>query len=144
MSDGTKNLISLADRATDKQREIQSKGGKARAKQRRDRRSLREALQAMLELSRTAEDGEPIINPITGKPMSVVEEISVSTIMEAINGNIKAVQTILEAFGERTLKMDNNISGGLDAGITITHIVCDHTPAATEAEVIEREGIDYE
>lgn len=144
MADGTKNLISLADRATDKQREIQSKGGKARAKQRRDRRSLREALQAMLELSRTAEDGEPIINPITGKPMSVVEEISVSTIMEAINGNIKAVQTILEAFGERTLKMDNNISGGLDAGITITHIVCDHTPAATEAEVIEREGIDYE
>ena len=144
MSDGTKNLISLADRATDKQREIQSKGGKARAKQRRDRRSLREALQAMLELSRTAEDGEPIINPITGKPMSVVEEISVSTIMEAINGNIKAVQTILEAFGERTLKMDNTISGGLDAGITITHIVCDHTPAATEAEVIEREGIDYE
>ena len=144
MADGTKNLISLADRATDKQREIQSKGGKARAKQRRDRRSLREALQAMLELSRTAEDGEPIINPITGKPMSVVEEISVSTIMEAINGNIKAVQTILEAFGERTLKMDNTISGGLDAGITITHIVCDHTPAATEAEVIEREGIDYE
>lgn len=144
MADGTKNLISLADRATDKQREIQSKGGKARAKQRRDRRSLREALQAMLELSRTAEDGEPIINPITGKPMSVVEEISVSTIMKAINGNIKAVQTILEAFGERTLKMDNTISGGLDAGITITHIVCDHTPAATEAEVIEREGIDYE
>jgi len=28
--------------------------------------------------------------------------------------------------------------------ITNTHIVCDHTPAATEAEVIEREGIDYE
>ena len=144
MSDGTKNLISLADRATDKQREIQSKGGKARAKQRRDRRSLREALQAMLELSRTAEDGEPIINPITGKPMSVVEEISVSTIMEAINGNIKAVQTILDVLGERSLKIDNTISGGLDAGITITHIVCDHTPAATEAEVIEREGIDYE
>lgn len=144
MADGTKNLIPLNTLAKDKQREIQAKGGKARAKQRRDRRSLREALQAMLELSRTAEDGEPIINPITGKPMSVVEEISVSTIMEAINGNIKAVQTILEAFGERTLKMDNTISGGLDAGITITHIVCDHTPASTEAEVIEREGIDYE
>lgn len=118
------------------------KGGIASGKRRRDKRTFRETLQTLLELSRTAEDGEPIINPITGKPMSVVEEISVSTIMKAINGNIKAVQTILEAFGERTL--NNTISGGLDAGITITHIVCDHTPAATEAEVIEREGIDYE
>ena len=64
--------------------------------------------------------------------------------MAAIDGDVKHLQTILDVLGERSLKIDNTISGGLDAGITITHIVCDHTPAASEAEVIESEGMEEE
>ena len=84
------------------------------------------------------------MNEVTGKPMSMMEEAAMTAVMGAIGGDVKQLQTILDVLGERSLKIDNTISGGLDAGITITHIVCDHTPAATEAEVIEREGIDYE
>ena len=144
MADGTKNLIPLNTLAKDKQREIQAKGGKARAKQRRYKRTFRETLQTLLELTRTTADGKPVMNEVTGKPMSMMEEAAMTAVMGAIGGDVKQLQTILDVLGERSLKIDNTISGGLDAGITITHIVCDHTPAATEAEVIEREGIDYE
>lgn len=142
--DGTKNLISTRNRSKDEAKELGRKGGIASGKRRRDKRTFRETLQTLLELTRTTEDGKPVMNEVTGKPMSMMEEAAMTAVIGAIGGDVKQLQTILDVLGERSLKIDNTISGGLDAGITITHIVCDHTPAATEAEVIEREGIDYE
>lgn len=143
--DGTKNLIPLNKRTKEEQKEITTKGGKESGKRRRDKRTFRETLQALLELSRTTKDGKPVMSQVTGKPMSMKEEAAMTSIMAAIDGDVKHLQTILDVLGERSLKIDNTISGGLDAGITITHIVCDHTPAASEAEVIEAEGMeDYE
>ena len=139
------NLIPFtSDQSRDKAVKNGRKGGIASGKRRRDKRTFRETLQTLLELTRTTADGKPVMNEVTGKPMSMMEEAAMTAVMGAIGGDVKQLQTILDVLGERSLKIDNTISGGLDAGITITHIVCDHTPAATEAEVIEREGIDYE
>ena len=139
------NLIPFtSDQSREKAVKNGRKGGIASGKRRRDKRTFRETLQTLLELTRTTADGKPVMNEVTGKPMSMMEEAAMTAVMGAIDGDVKQLQTILDVLGERSLKIDNTISGGLDAGITITHIVCDHTPAATEAEVIEREGIDYE
>ena len=140
------NLIPFtSDQSRDKAVKNGRKGGIASGKRRRDKRTFRETLQTLLELTRTTADGEPVMNEVTGKPMSMMEEAAMTAVMGAIGGDVKQLQTILDVLGERSLKIDNTISGGLDAGITITHIVCDHTPAASEAEVIEAEGMeDYE
>ena len=48
-SKGQENLVSLADRTTEEQREIARKGGIASAKARRERKTLKEELLLMLE-----------------------------------------------------------------------------------------------
>lgn len=139
-----KNLIPFYKRTEAEQREIRSKGGKESARRRRDKRTFREIWLGNLSLPNLKKDGTPVLSPLTGKPMSVSETIAMRTLLDAMKGDKKALQIILGVLGEQVLRMDGEINCGLTAGITITHVVQGHTPAATEAEVIEREGIDYE
>lgn len=96
---GQENLIPLNQRAKDEQRAIQVAGGKARGRQRRDNRDLREAFKALLPLQMKDKKGEPLISPITGKPMSLLETIATATLQGAIKGDTRHLNVMLDVLG---------------------------------------------
>lgn len=104
------NLIPLNKRTKSEQRAIQVAGGKARGKQRRDKRDFRETVLALLELPMKSKDGDPIISPITGKEMSIRETLVTTALQGAIKGNVKQLQTILDILGERVNKYESEIN----------------------------------
>lgn len=77
------NLISLADRTTEEQREIARKGGIASGEARRRKRTLKEELILLLEQGDTQ------------------EKISLSLIKQALEGNTKAFEIIRDTVGEK-------------------------------------------
>lgn len=93
------NLIPLNQRAKDEQREIQRMGGKARGRQRRDNRDLRKVFEALLPLQMKDKKGEPLISPITGKPMSLLETIATATLQGAIKGDTRHLNVMLDVLG---------------------------------------------
>ena len=104
------NLIPLNKRPKSEQRAIQVAGGKARGRQRRDKRDFRETVLALLELPMKSKDGEPIISPITGKEMSIRETLVTTALQGAIKGNVKQLQTILDILGERVSKVEGEVN----------------------------------
>lgn len=80
--DGTENLVSLANRTTEEQREIASKGGKASVEARRERKALKEELLFLL-----GQDGRQ-------------ERISLALLEKAMNGDVAAYKLIAEMLGE--------------------------------------------
>lgn len=104
------NLIPLNKRAKSEQRAIQVAGGKARGRQRRDKRDFRETVLALLELPMTGKDGQPLMSPITGKEMSIRETLVTTALQGAIKGNVKQLQTILDILGERTSRVEGEIN----------------------------------
>jgi pantothenate kinase len=91
--DGTENLVSLANRTTEEQREIASKGGKASAEARRERKALKEELLLLLE-----QDNRQ-------------ERISIALLDKAANGDVAAYKLIAEMLGEyqQQQKVDLNL-----------------------------------
>lgn len=77
------NLVSLADRTTEEQREIARKGGIASGKARKERKTLKEELLLLLSEGDTQ------------------EKISLSLIKQALNGNTKAFEIIRDTVGEK-------------------------------------------
>ena len=78
-----KNLRSIGSLTTNEQRIITSKGGKASAKKRAERKALKEELLLLL--------GSNDYN----------RKISLALIKEALNGNVKAFNTIRDTIGEK-------------------------------------------
>ena len=105
------NLIPLNKRTKSEQREITRKGGKASGRKRRDKRFFRDTISSLLELPMTSKSGDPIISPITGKPMSIRETIVTTAIQGAINGNVKHLHIILDILGERATIIKSELSG---------------------------------
>ena len=77
------NLISLADRTTEEQREIARKGGIASGEARRRKKTLKEELIALLETNNNN------------------EKISIAILNKALNGDIQAFTTIRDTIGEK-------------------------------------------
>ncbi len=77
------NLISLADRTTEEQREIARKGGIASGKARRERKTLKEELLLLLSTN----DNN--------------NKISLAILQKALNGDIQAFTTIRDTIGEK-------------------------------------------
>lgn len=109
-NDGHDNLIPLNKLPKEKQREIQRMGGKARVKQRRDNRTFRETFAQLLAMPDKGKDGEPLISPITGKPMSIRENIVIQALLGARKGNLKALNTILKVLGELVEKVESDMT----------------------------------
>lgn len=86
------NLVSLADRTTEEQREIARKGGIASGKARRERKTLKEELLLLLEKGDTQ------------------EKVSLALIQQALDGNTKAFEVIRDSIGEKpTDKLEANV-----------------------------------
>ena len=109
-----KNLIPLNKRAKNVQREIQSKGGKAKAKKERDKKMLKDCMLDLLDL--------PVANTKQWNRLSKMgiapEEIdnrtllTVSLFMKAVEtGDVSAFKEIRNLIGEDGNKND---SGDLD------------------------------
>lgn len=121
--DGKDNLIPINKRTKDEQREIQKKGGVASGKRRRDKRDFKEVLQALLPLAMTDKDGNAVISPITGKPMSIREQIATITIHGALKGDVRKLRVILDILGEGAQVVKQEISGNV--GVDQRHIDLD-------------------
>ena len=90
---GRENLISLADRATEEQREIAKKGGKASGAARRRKRDMRELMKLMLE------------ETPKGRELTYSESLTKSMLTIASNPKqgaaaVRAYETILHIIGQ--------------------------------------------
>lgn len=85
MANNEENLVSLADRTTEEQREIARKGGIASGKARKERKTMKEELLLLLSQGDTQ------------------EKISLALLQEALNGNVKAYETIRDTVGEKPI-----------------------------------------
>lgn len=89
------NLVSLADRTTEEQREIAKKGGKASGKARKERKALKDELLLLLSKGDTQ------------------QKVSLALIQQALNGNTKAFEVIRDTIGEKP-KEEYSINGNLN------------------------------
>ena len=80
------NFISMDKRSKDEVRKISSKGGKRSGESRRKRKALREELLALLSAGNTQKN------------------ISLALIDQALNGNVKAFETIRDTIGEKPVE----------------------------------------
>lgn len=88
------NLVSLADRTTEEQREIARMGGVRSGEVRRERKRLREHLEAALEMQTTYK----------GEAMTNAEAITAALIRRAKSGDVRAYTTIRDGVGERPVE----------------------------------------
>ena len=97
---GKENLVSLADRTTEEQREIARKGGLKSGEVRKARKTLKETLLLMLEEGNMQND------------------ITLALLEKALNGDTKAYEVIRDTVGEKpTDKIEQ--SGELNNTITV-------------------------
>ena len=97
---GKENLVSLADRTTEEQREIARKGGLKSGEVRKARKTLKETLLMMLEEGNMQND------------------ITLALLEKALNGDTKAYEVIRDTVGEKpTDKIEQ--SGELNNTITV-------------------------
>ena len=109
------NLVSLGDRTTEEQREIARQGGKASGRSRRRKRQFRDELEMLLPLTDKGKDGQPIINPLTGRKQTVQQSITMQLLLKARKGDVKAAKLILDTLGELVIKEEHKheIEGGI-------------------------------
>ena len=106
------NLIPLNKRAKSVQREIQSKGGTAKAEKMRKRKTLKENMNALLELvPSNARDYNKLVKAgIELEDIDNSQLITLALFNEAKNGNIQAIKELRDLIGEGK---EENYSGKL-------------------------------
>lgn len=86
------NLVSLADRTTEEKREIGIKGGIASGKARREKKTMRETLEQMLDEVANIEGNK---DKLTYRQLATL-----GLLKGAVQGNNANYKTILETIGE--------------------------------------------
>ena len=94
------NLVSLADRTTEEQREIARKGGIASGKARKEKKLLKDELAIIME--NVNKDGK-----------TYQELISTALVKEALKGNTKAYEIIRDTLGQKP-REEISVSGELN------------------------------
>ncbi len=135
------NLGDFRDLAADKQREIASKGGKARAEQRRRQRTMREALEHLLYHGKIPEATKQMMKAegIADDEMTHQMVITRSLIAKAEAGDVQAYNAVCAMIGEKPAeKME--MSGNLLNNLTIDfkNIPEGKHLASSEDEVLKR------
>ena len=90
-------------------------GGKASGRSRRRKRQFRDELEMLLPLTDKGKDGQPIINPLTGRKQTVQQSITMQLLLKARKGDVKAAKLILDTLGELVIKEEHKheIEGGM-------------------------------
>ena len=102
-------------RTAGEQQEIARQGGKASGRSRRRKRQFRDELEMLLPLTDKGKDGQPIINPLTGRKQTVQQSITMQLLLKARKGDVKAAKLILDTLGELVIKEEHKheIEGGM-------------------------------
>ncbi|MBQ1486366.1 MAG: hypothetical protein IIZ44_07890 [Muribaculaceae bacterium] len=102
-------------RTASEQQEIARQGGKASGRSRRRKRQFRDELEMLLPLTDKGKDGQPIINPLTGRKQTVQQSITMQLLLKARKGDVKAAKLILDTLGELVIKEEHKheIEGGM-------------------------------
>ena len=102
-------------RTASEQQEIARAGGKASGRSRRRKRQFRDELEMLLPLTDKGKDGQPIINPLTGRKQTVQQSITMQLLLKARKGDVKAAKLILDTLGELVIKEEHKheIEGGM-------------------------------
>ena len=93
------DLIPCSKRTKEEAKELGRKGGVASGRARRDKRDLRKVFEALLPLQMKDKKGQPLMSPITGKPMSLLETIATATLQGAIKGDTRHLNVMLDVLG---------------------------------------------
>lgn len=93
--DGTKNLKPQNTRTKEKQREVARKGGIASGKAKREKKTLRQCLELLLEQQITSKDG----TKVTG-----AEAISIAQFKKALKGDTKAFEVVRDTSGNKPIE----------------------------------------
>lgn len=103
MANNKENLISLADRTTEEQRAIATKGGQASGETRRRKKTLREQMEMLLSLPVQDEQTRDFIESLGIQPDEVNNALAITLSMyqEALKGNTKAFELIRDTIGEK-------------------------------------------
>lgn len=112
------DLVSLADRTTEEQQKIATKGGIASGKARREKKAMKDTLETLLTM--TLEEGhceelETIqsVAALQGRNITVQEAILYAQIQKALKGDTKAAEYVRDTSGNK-LKEAVQISGSLN------------------------------
>ena len=109
------DLIPTNKRTKEEAKELGRKGGVASGKSRRRKRQFRDELEMLLPLTDKGKDGQPIINPLTGRKQTVQQSITMQLLLKARKGDVKAAKLILDTLGELVIKEEHKheIEGGM-------------------------------
>ena len=109
------DLIPTNKRTKEEAKELGRKGGLASGKSRRRKRQFRDELEMLLPLTDKGKDGQPIINPLTGRKQTVQQSITMQLLLKARKGDVKAAKMILDTLGELVIKEEHKheIEGGM-------------------------------
>ena len=128
----------LTESAEEKQRQIRSKGGKARAEKARKERKLKDLMKMALEMK----EQQPVVKEMmkgNGWDADDIDQMAVITqglIMSAKKGDVSAYNAIRDIMGEKPVD-ETKLAGGLslDTNIQIGFVETDKVPAFDESEV---------
>lgn len=99
------NLVSLADRTTDEQREIARMGGIASGEARRERRRLRDALEALLSMRLGVEwvpaELSAAMEAAGREDVDAVDVLAMTAFVKASEGDMRAMEFIRDTVGEK-------------------------------------------
>ena len=99
------NLIPGDKRSQSEARENGRKGGIASGEARREKKTMRELLEAAFAIAMKNKDGEPIKSPDTGKELTRKEAAMIKLALKASTGDIKAIETAAKLLGEGETKV---------------------------------------
>lgn len=104
-----KNLRPQSSRTKSEQRRIASKGGKASAAKRRERKALKESLGVALDIALSGKVDTDLskidfADALQAEGLSMQDKIAVAMIAEAANGNVRAAEFIRDTMGEKPVE----------------------------------------
>jgi hypothetical protein len=97
---GKDNLIPIQSRSTEEQREIQSKGGVASGRSRKQRASMREALNVLLAAPVKDKATKEELKKSGAGEMNTNSLLALRLLQQALNGDMQAAKLLLTAIGE--------------------------------------------
>lgn len=102
-----KNLKPFNTRPVEEQREIQRKGGKARAEQMKQRMTMKENLNLLLQCKLSNQQSIEIADELAnlvGEDTSVQNILMIQTIKQAMSGDTKAIALVRDTIGEKPVE----------------------------------------
>ena len=99
-------------KAGQEQVEIARKGGKASAAKRREKKTMEQSLQILLNLAvsdstLTDPTDNDVFNKVKGKNLTVQDKILVEVIKKALKGDLKAIEFLRDTSGQKPIDKKN-------------------------------------